>query len=176
MEKIYTVFFPNQLIAGLGAVEKIGEKAKDLGKSNALIITDKGIVKAGLLEKVLTPLEKAGLKAHIFDQIEPNPRDHTVNKAYEFGKKKDADLIIGLGGGSPIDAAKAVGILMTNPGPLTDYLRGTVLKNPVPTLIAIPTTAGTGNKMERPCTRAASRLAIYTASLSAARLPTPPRI
>jgi alcohol dehydrogenase len=147
MEKTYAICLPSNLLFGVGAVEKVGEKAKELGKSKALIITDKGIVGAGLLERVLTPLEQVGVKAHIFDQIEPNPRDHTVVKAFEFGKKKDCDLIIGLGGGSPIDAAKAVGVLMTNPGPLQDYLRGTAVKNPLPTLIAVPTTAGTGTEV-----------------------------
>jgi alcohol dehydrogenase len=125
----------------------VGEKAKEFGKDKALIITDKGVVGAGLLEKVLTPLEQAGVQAHIFDQIEPNPRDYTVVKAFEFGKKKDCELVIGLGGGSPIDAAKAVGALMTNPGPIQDYLRGAVLKNPPPPLIAIPTTSGTGSEV-----------------------------
>ncbi len=146
MEKTYAICLPNTLIFGSGAVEKVGEKTKEFGKSNALIITDKGIVGAGLLGKVLTPLEQAGVQAQIFDQIEPNPRDHTVIKAFEFGKKKGCEVIIGLGGGSSIDAAKAVGVLMTNPGPLQDYLRGTAVKNPPPPLIAIPTTAGTGTE------------------------------
>lgn len=146
MEKIYGIFLPNNLIFGFGAVEKVGEKAKEFGKSKALIITDKGIVEAGLLERVLIPLEQAGVEAQIFDQIEPNPRDHTVVKAFEYGKKKGCEVIIGLGGGSSIDAAKAVGVLMTNPGPLRDYLRGTAVKNPLPPLIAIPTTAGTGTE------------------------------
>lgn len=147
MEKTYAIFLPSNLIFGVGTVEKVGEKTKELGKSKALIITDKGIVGAGLLERVLTPLEQAGVQAHIFDQIEPNPRDHTVVKAFEFGKKKECELIIGLGGGSPIDAAKAVGVLMSNPGPLQDYLRGTAVKNPLPPFIAIPTTAGTGSEV-----------------------------
>ncbi|MBU1208720.1 MAG: iron-containing alcohol dehydrogenase [Proteobacteria bacterium] len=147
MEKTYAIFLPSNLIFGVGTVEKVGEKTKELGKSKALIITDKGIVGAGLLERVLTPLEQAGVQAYIFDQIEPNPRDHTVVKAFEFGKKKECELIIGLGGGSPIDAAKAVGVLMSNPGPLQDYLRGTVVKNPLPPFIAIPTTAGTGSEV-----------------------------
>ncbi len=147
MLKTYPLSLPNSLIFGVGAVETVAEKTKEFGKSKILIITDKGVVGAGLLEKVLTPLEQAGLKAHIFDQIEPNPRDHTVLKAFEFGKKKGCELIIGLGGGSPIDAAKAVGMLMTNPGPLQDYLRGTTVKNPPPPLIAIPTTSGTGSEV-----------------------------
>jgi len=147
MEQNYSIFLPNQLLVGAGVVEKVGEKARELGKGQALVITDKGVAAAGLLEKVLTPLEKAGVKTHIFDQIEPNPRDRTVSKAFEFGKKRESDLIIGLGGGSSMDAAKAVGVLMTNPGPLQNYLRGTAVKNPLPTLMAIPTTAGTGSEV-----------------------------
>jgi alcohol dehydrogenase class IV len=147
MVNTYALCLPSSLIFGVGAAETVAEKAKELGKSKVLIITDKGVVGAGLLEKVLTPLEKAGVQAHIFDQIEPNPRDHTVLKALEFAKKKKSELIIGLGGGSAIDAAKAVGALLTNPGPLQDYLRGTALKNPPPPLIAVPTTSGTGSEV-----------------------------
>jgi alcohol dehydrogenase len=147
MLRTYALSLPSSLIFGAGAAGMVGEKAKEFGKDKAVIITDKGVVGAGLLEKVLTPLEQAGVQAHIFDQIEPNPRDYTVVKAFEFGKKKDCELIIGLGGGSPIDAAKAVGALMTNPGPIQEYLRGTVLKNPPPPLIAIPTTSGTGSEV-----------------------------
>ncbi|NWF56569.1 MAG: iron-containing alcohol dehydrogenase [Syntrophaceae bacterium] len=147
MPKTYTLSLPSSILFGAGAVEIIPEKAKEFGKNKVLIITDKGVIGAGLLERVLTPLERAGVRAHIFDQIEPNPRDHTVLEAFEFAKKKECDLIIGLGGGSPIDSAKAVGILMTNPGPLQDYLRGTAVKNPLPPLIAIPTTSGTGSEV-----------------------------
>jgi len=147
MLRTYALSLPSTIIFGAGAAGTVGEKAKEFGKDKALVITDKGVVGAGLLEKVLTPLEQAGVKAHIFDQIEPNPRDYTVVKAYEFGKKKDCELIIGLGGGSPIDAAKSVGALMTNPGPIQDYLRGAALKNPPPPLIAIPTTSGTGSEV-----------------------------
>ncbi len=147
MLRTYALSLPSTIIFGAGAAGTVGEKAKEFGKDKALVITDKGVVGAGLLEKILTPLEQAGVKAHIFDQIEPNPRDYTVVKAYEFGKKKDCELIIGLGGGSPIDAAKSVGALMTNPGPIQDYLRGAALKNPPPPLIAIPTTSGTGSEV-----------------------------
>jgi alcohol dehydrogenase class IV len=147
MLKTYALSLPSSLTFGVGAVETVAEKAKEFGKRKVLIITDKGVVGAGLLEKVLTPLEQAGVQAHIFDQIEPNPRDYTVIKAFEFAKKKECELIIGLGGGSPIDSAKAVGVLMTNPEPLQDYLRGTAVKNPPPPLIAIPTTSGTGSEV-----------------------------
>jgi alcohol dehydrogenase class IV len=147
MDQSYSVFLPNHVLVGSGAVEKVGERIRELGKSQALVVTDRGVAAAGLLEKVLTPLEKAGVKAHIFDQIEPNPRDRTVIKAFEFAKKRESDVIVGLGGGSPMDAAKAVGVLMTNPGPLQNYLRGTPVKNPPPALVAIPTTAGTGSEV-----------------------------
>jgi alcohol dehydrogenase class IV len=147
MLKTHALSLPSSLTFGFGAVETVAEKAKEFGKRKVLIITDKGVVGAGLLEKVLTPLEQAGVQAHIFDQIEPNPRDYTVVKAFEFAKKKECELIIGLGGGSPIDAAKAVGVLMTNPEPLQDYLRGTAVKNPPTPLIAIPTTSGTGSEV-----------------------------
>ena len=149
MPATYELSLPGSLIFGVGAVETVAQKAKEFGKSKVLIVTDKGVVGAGLLDKVLTPLEKAGVKTQIFDQIEPNPRDHTVLKAFEFAKKKGCEMIIGLGGGSPIDAAKAVGLLMTNPGPLQDYLRGGGVKNALPPLMAIPTTSGTGSEVTR---------------------------
>lgn len=147
MLKTYALSLPSSLIFGVGAVEAVAEKAKEFGKTKVLIITDRGVVGAGLLEKVLTPLEQAGVKADLFDQIEPDPRDYTVIKAFEFAKKKECQLIVGLGGGSSIDAAKAVGVLISNPGPLQDYLRGTAVKNPPPPLIAVPTTSGTGSEV-----------------------------
>jgi alcohol dehydrogenase class IV len=147
MIRTHALSLPGSLTFGVGTVETVAERVREFGKRKILIITDKGVVGAGLLEKVLTPLEQAGMQAHIFDQIEPNPRDHTVNKALEFAKKRECELIIGLGGGSPIDAAKAVGVLMTNPEPLQDYLRGTAVKNPPTPLIAIPTTSGTGSEV-----------------------------
>jgi alcohol dehydrogenase class IV len=147
MIRTHALSLPGSLTFGVGTVETVAERVREFGKRKILIITDKGVVGAGLLEKVLTPLEQAGMQAYIFDQIEPNPRDHTVNKALEFAKKRECELIIGLGGGSPIDAAKAVGVLMTNPEPLQDYLRGTAVKNPPTPLIAIPTTSGTGSEV-----------------------------
>jgi alcohol dehydrogenase class IV len=147
MEQSFSLFFPPQLLVGSGAVARVGEKVRELGKSQALVVTDKGVVAAGLLERVLGSLEVAGVKAHIFDQTEPNPRDRTVIKAFELAKKREVDAIIGLGGGSPMDVAKAVGVLLTNPGPLQDYLRGSPVRNPLPTVVAIPTTAGTGSEV-----------------------------
>ena len=130
---------------GFGVVSDIGEKVKELGGSKAIVITDKGIVDAELLPRVTEPLEKAGITYTVFDEVEPNPSSETVHKAAEIAK--GCDIIIGLGGGSPIDTAKAAGILVTNGGKIEDYEGINMYKNAIPPLIAVPTTSGTGTEV-----------------------------
>ena len=130
---------------GFGVVSAIGEKVKELGGNKVIVITDKGIVNAELLPRVTEPLEKAGITYTVFDEVEPNPSSETVHKAAEIAK--GCDLIIGLGGGSPIDTAKAAGILVTNGGKIEDYEGINMYKNAIPPLIAVPTTSGTGTEV-----------------------------
>lgn len=138
---------PTRIKFGEGVSESIAEEIKALEKSRPIIITDKGLLKAGVVEKIEKALEKEGIEYIIFDGIEPNPRDLTVQKAYEAAKEFNADVLIAIGGGSSMDTAKGVGVLMTHGGVINDYEGLDKVKKPICDLIAIPTTVGTGSEV-----------------------------
>jgi len=130
------------IIFGNGAVAQTGQEIKRLGGKKVVICTDEGLVKFGVAKKVTDSLDEAGVEYILFDKCEANPSVETVEAVVKLAK--DADMLIGLGGGSSIDPAKAASILLTNGGDIRDYEGCDVFKNtPIP-VIAIPTAAGTG--------------------------------
>ncbi|MBN2324811.1 MAG: iron-containing alcohol dehydrogenase [Spirochaetes bacterium] len=130
------------MIFGHGVVDEIGEEIKKLGANKVIVITDKGIAEAGILQKVKKPLKDAGIEVGVFDNVETNPSADTVNAIAEIAK--DYELVIGLGGGSAIDAAKGAATVVTNGGKIEDYDSwGGIGKPPLP-IVAMPTTAGSG--------------------------------
>lgn len=130
------------IVFGNGVISEIGVHVKKLNATKVLVTTDQGIVEAGLLSKLLEPLSAENIDYTVFDKIEPNPSIETVNKAAELGR--DCQLVIGFGGGSSIDVAKAVAILVTNGGNIEQYEGINNVKKPLLPIIAVPTTAGTG--------------------------------
>lgn len=138
------------VVFGQDAVQGLGSEAAKLGARKALIATDKGIVRAGLLEKAIRSLTAAGLEVAVFDEVEPNPKDKMILEGARAARDHQADLIVGLGGGSPMDAAKAIAIMSTNDGPLESYIE--ILdawpNTPLP-VMCVPTTAGTGAEVSR---------------------------
>ncbi len=120
--------------------EEIEEKLK---KKNIFLVTDKGVIKAGLLDKVLFQINVN----HIFDEVEENPKHETINRAGEIVRRIKPELIIGLGGGSAMDAAKAIALLATNPGRVEDYEGREKYSSPPLPVLAIPTTCGTGSEV-----------------------------
>lgn len=112
-----------------------------------LIVTDPGIVKAGLLETVLQSIQLETIQLSIFSETTPNPTIQSIEKAYAYYTEKQCDALIGLGGGSAIDAAKAVGIRIKKPNTPLIKMKGILkVRKTLPYLIAIPTTAGTGSE------------------------------
>lgn len=143
---------PTKLIFGPGEIEKIGAEAKKLG-NRALIITGKRSSSAsGIINRVTDYLKKDGVSVIVFDKIEPNPRTSTIDEAAELARKNDCDLIIGLGGGSPMDAAKGVAVAAAENEPIWDFVYH---GQPVPgiatkalPIIEIPTLAATGSEAD----------------------------
>lgn len=139
------------IVFGSGKSSELGEIIKGMNANKVLIVTDKGVVQAGILKKIEEPLEAAKLDYAVFDEVEPNPLDTIVEKGAKLAREIKPDAIIGLGGGSPMDSAKGISILATNPGSIRDYeIRGLedfgkIKKDPTP-LITIPTTSGTGSE------------------------------
>ncbi|WP_415717870.1 iron-containing alcohol dehydrogenase [Maridesulfovibrio sp.] len=143
---ITTFQLANMIFTGADSLIKVPESIKAQGLKKPLIVTDKGVVKVGLLKKVTDVLESEGIPYAVYDETVPNPNEKNAEDSFNLYKKEDCDCLIGLGGGSPMDTAKACGILATSGGTI-DYYRGMgLLKAPLPFYIAIPTTAGTGSE------------------------------
>lgn len=132
---------------GIGAINKVGEIAKDLGARKALIVTDPFLAASEITTKVKSLLEKEGIETQVFGGVTPNPTTACVDEGSDVATNFAADLLIALGGGSSMDTAKGVSLGATNPerGIALDYT--TNFKNPGVSIIAIPTTAGTGSEV-----------------------------
>lgn len=140
-----------KIVFGKNASKKIGEELVNLGSKHVLIITDKGIVKAGLLEGIVESIQQQGISYRVFDEVPPNPPREIVNKGIDVFKSENCDSLVAVGGGSSIDAAKAIGIMIHNDGDIIEYdnseLGGKEFKNPGAPVITIPTTSGTGSEV-----------------------------
>ena len=135
---------PTEIIFGAGAINEVGEVVNQkLGSIRPFLVTDKGIDDAGILKKLKTPL--AGIP--VFADVEQNPKHTTVARGAEIARALNSDLVIGLGGGSVIDAAKAIALLATNPGRIEDYEGRERYRVAPLRLLAIPTTCGTGSEV-----------------------------
>ncbi len=129
----------------------IPARLKNIGGTKPLIVTDQGIVKAGILKQIAGVLDAAKMKYAIFDQTVPNPTDKNVDAAFAMYKKEKCDSIITLGGGSSHDCGKGVGFLAGNGGKIHDYEGVDKSAKPFPPYVAVNTTAGTASEMTRFC-------------------------
>ncbi|MBM4045611.1 MAG: iron-containing alcohol dehydrogenase, partial [Planctomycetes bacterium] len=142
---------PGVVDFGVGAANGAGQRAKELGAGRAFIVTDRGVCNAGLLARLTSALDGAGVAYEVWDAVQPNPTDKDVTAGVEAFRKTDCQVVVALGGGSPLDAAKGIALMATHGGKIQDYdaaVRGwEKVKPTIPPLIAIPTTAGTGSEM-----------------------------
>ena len=141
-----------RIIVGTGAVEKVGLEANRLLSSSSgkrvLIVTDKGVSKVGLIEKVKPHLDKQGLNVTVYDELTAEPSMDSMTNCAKFARDGKFNLVVGLGGGASMDSAKVAAALLTNEGPLQDYATPTEdrFKVRAAPKILIPTTAGTGSE------------------------------
>lgn len=138
---------PTRIEFGNGKINIVGQQVRELGGSKVLVITDKGLVQAGVADRLLTVLQKEGIAYAIYDDVKPNPRDADCESAYRLAQSEGVDTIIGLGGGSSMDTAKAVGTLLIHGGSIDDWYGLNRLQKSITPLICIPTTAGTGSEI-----------------------------
>jgi len=142
--KIISLRTPHLILAGFGASERLGQEARAIGAWKALVVTDRGVVDSGTGKKVRGLLEKEGIGAETFDRVISDPDVGCLEACLDMAKEEPYDLIVGVGGGSPMDIASITSVMLTNPGTVYDYFGINLVKNPgVPTIL-IPTTAGTG--------------------------------
>ena len=138
---------PTRIEYGVGAVHSLADVIKNENFKNLLLVTDDGIVRSGLLKQVVDPLDAHQIKCEIFDAVEPNPKDYNVQQGTERARQLGADCLVAVGGGSPIDCAKAIAVVARQGGAARDYEGPNNMGPDVLPLIAIPTTAGTGSEV-----------------------------
>lgn len=137
-----------RVVFGEGVVDQLGKLAAELGGTRVLLVTDKGLAKAGHEKHGQNALESAGLKVTVFDDVHSNPSTIDVDHCVRVARDAKVDLIVGLGGGSSMDCAKGCNFLLTNGGRMEDYWGVGKASKPMLPMIAVPTTAGTGSEAQ----------------------------
>ncbi|MEW5901300.1 MAG: iron-containing alcohol dehydrogenase [Acidobacteriota bacterium] len=135
---------PTEIIFGAGLIENLGRIVRErLHARRPFLVTDRGIIEAGIAGQVTSALAEIP----VFDEVEQNPKHTTVDRGGEDARALKPDLVIGLGGGSALDAAKAISLLATNPGRIEDYEGRERYTTPPLPVLAVPTTCGTGSEV-----------------------------
>jgi 4-hydroxybutyrate dehydrogenase len=145
--------YPTRVVFGPGALRELPGELERLGVRRPLVVTDRGVAACGLLARLEAVLDGAGVTYATHDGVEPDPTGATVERALAAYREQGCDGVLALGGGSPIDAAKGVRLLASHPPPLAQYDDARdgwkLVTRPLPPMIAVPTTAGTGSEVGR---------------------------
>ena len=148
-EKAHVFYSPNKVLFGPNTIKSVGTEVLQLGGKKALIVTDPGVVQANLIQPIKASFEAAGVSYVVYDQVKPEPPVTCVEEAAEKFKSEKCDVVVGVGGGSSLDVAKAVSLKATNDmGVLEMCGLDLVKKRGVPKIL-VPTTSGTGSEITR---------------------------
>ena len=149
MSLVRTFEIPTVMKHGLGALSSLADEVKALGINRALVVCGSGIASAGLLERAESPLKAANISYAVFDRVVPNPSVALVDKGVEVYRDKHCDGLIGLGGGSAMDTAKAIGVVAANGGSILAYewADPQPIQHRIPPTICVPTTSGSGSEV-----------------------------
>jgi choline dehydrogenase len=149
MPHIRSFVIPTVMKHGLGAIATLSDEAKALGMKRPLLVTDGGIVKAGLLERATAPLKAGNVDFVVYDKVVANPPIATVDAGAQVFLAEKCDGVIGFGGGSSMDTAKSIGVVAANGGSILDYewADPQSIKQRIPPTLCVPTTAGTGSEV-----------------------------
>lgn len=137
-------FLAPEFIFGVGARHLVARHARQLGASRVLLVTDPGVQDAGWVSPAVDALRADGLFVEVFDEVTPNPRDHEVEAGAARFLRRGCDFLVAIGGGSPIDCAKGIGTVAVHDAPILEFAGVDKLSMPIPPLICVPTTGGTG--------------------------------
>ena len=148
-QNIFSFHLPTKVVHGVKSTKETGREFKALGATKALVVTDKGVKNAGLVDGVLQSLQESDVPYAIFDEVEEDPGGATVGKGALLAAKEKCDGIVVVGGGSPICAGRGIGVVVTNGGKIRDYAGINMASKPPLPLIAIPTTAGSGAEVSQ---------------------------
>lgn len=142
-------FVTPEIIFGSNAISQVGEACLRLGAKKVLIVSDLGVANAGWLEKIIQTCKDSHLPYATFTDITTNPKDTEVVKGVSVFRENECDAIIGIGGGSVLDVAKAIAILATNSGKISDYEGIDKIEKPLPPMVMVMTTAGSGSEVSQ---------------------------
>lgn len=143
----FEFLLPTKIRYGAGSIQVLGEELKALNAKKIMVITDKGLSKSAVMEKLTSILKREAFCFIIYNEIEANPKDYNVEACAETARAENIDTLVAFGGGSPIDAAKAVAVLARQGGHVRDYQGKGKIKDDCLPLLTIPTTAGTGSEV-----------------------------
>ena len=145
----FDYYLPTKVTVGNGKLNELGEIAKDMG-SKAFLVTGKHSMKdLGVTDRVVGTLESVGIEVSVFAEAGTNPLRDMVNKGAHHARQAGADIVIGLGGGSALDTAKGIAVVVSHGGDIWDYVDGKEVPGPTLPIIALPTTAGTGSEVTK---------------------------
>ncbi|MBW2122771.1 MAG: iron-containing alcohol dehydrogenase, partial [Deltaproteobacteria bacterium] len=147
--KLTWLYAPRRMLFGCGSVKAVGEEVIRLGGKRVLIVTDPGVLSAGLVDRVLESLKAKDLEVDVFSEVQANPTSENVSDGLSMLGKGGAPVVVGVGGGSAIDAGKMIAALATNGGEVRDYDGVDLLPKRMLPYIAVNTTAGTGSEVSR---------------------------
>lgn len=146
MERFY---LPTEILSGRGAIDQLGTVAARFGRHVMIVCSGGSVRRSGLLDRAIDLLEQQGLRVTLFDQVSGEADLSTVAQGIALGREAQCELLVGLGGGSAIDTAKAIAGMISLPGSVTEYHNGRPLEEPARPFIAVPTTAGTGAEVTK---------------------------
>lgn len=144
-------FHAPEIVFGPGSLAEAGHCALRLGAQRPLVVTDAGIIEAGWVDELERHLSEVGLEPQLWSALTPNPKEHEVAAGFDAYQAGGCDVVIGIGGGSCIDAAKGVALLAGNGGRILDYAGLDQALQPIPPTMMIPSTAGTGADVSQFC-------------------------
>jgi alcohol dehydrogenase len=146
-----TKFAIPEIIFGRGCLNHVGQCALRLGAKKVFLVSDSGIEEAGWVKKLMDILKKEGIEWVYYSEVSSNPRDYQVERGSEFYLESHADVIIGIGGGSALDTAKGIAIIASNGGKIRDYEGANRVQRPLPPMVFVTTTAGSGSDISQFC-------------------------
>ncbi|BBG05055.1 MULTISPECIES: iron-containing alcohol dehydrogenase [Pseudonocardia] len=144
-------FHAPEIVFGPDSLPESAHAAVRLGARRPFVVTDPGVTEAGWPAELLRYLRSAGLQPQLWNDITPNPKDHEIQAGFERYQSSGCDVVVGIGGGSVIDAAKGVALLAANGGTILDYEGIDRISNPIPPLVMVPSTSGTGADVSQFC-------------------------
>src|SRR5512138_3962453 len=151
--EIAEMAWPTRVLLGAGAIARLAAEVQRLGMRRPLLVTDRGVVRAGVAARAQDALARAGVRFAAFEDVRPDPTDEDAERGVAAFRALGCDGLVAIGGGSCIDAAKLVQLLSTHEPPLSRYddARGgdRLVRGDLPPLVAVPTTAGTGSEVGR---------------------------